>query len=279
MASMQFRYDGFRRPEQKKMCFFMPRYRHSYQQVQIPEAPGTPEQVPPPAETFLPAYVHVPEEGRLLSNGQAPGEVRTPENIPTPENTHPPETVLSPSTGPDQGPPHEKATEAEASKQVSQVPKLNSPEQNKSFHEEAQAHQTKAEAHQAKAHAQDPGQHQVPPEQFAEVSAILIQHLANTEEHLVRIKERIDFAKVILDELLFKMDSISKIMEIVRANEVKSASLAEAQAVSYKTSKDSIDEFLELLQGPVFQKLLRQFFVQIFVGDRYGRGTNLGRPT
>ena len=149
------------------------------------------------------------------------------------------------------------------------MPKLNSPEQNKSFHEEAQAHQTKAEAHQAKAHAQDPGQHQVPPEQFAEVSAILIQHLANTEEHLVRIKERIDFAKVILDELLFKMDSISKIMEIVRANEVKSASLAEAQAVSYKTSKDSIDEFLELLQGPVFQKLLRQFFVKF----SWGTGT------
>lgn len=107
------------------------------------------------------------------------------------------------------------------------------------------------------------------------VSAILLENLANTEGQIVRLKEQVDYAKIIIDEFLFKLDSIVQIMDIVRVNEVKSASLAEAQAVSYKSSKDSVDELLELFQGPIFQKLLRQFLIQIYVPN--GGGTNLGR--
>lgn len=109
------------------------------------------------------------------------------------------------------------------------------------------------------------------------LSAILIENLAKTEGQLARIKEQVDFAKIAVDEFIFKLDSIMQIMDIVRANEVKSASLAEARAVSYKSSKDSVDELLELFQGPVFQKLLRQFLIQIYVPDI--GGTKMGRHT
>jgi hypothetical protein len=54
-------------------------------------------------------------------------------------------------------------------------------------------------------------------------------------------------------------------MDIVQSNHARMTNPPEAQVSSTKTAKDSIDEILELLQGQVFQNVLRQVLVGVLV--------------
>lgn len=103
------------------------------------------------------------------------------------------------------------------------------------------------------------------------ISEKLIANLTATETNLTLIKGRVDSTKGILDDLIYKLESFLQIVEIIRANEERRISAPQAQVATLKTSKDSIDELLELLQGPVFQNVLRQIFISTLVKN--GKGT------
>lgn len=247
MASMQFRYDGLRRPEPKNMCFFAPRYRRNYAPPHPADAPREEEgqEIAAPKEQQTDPAGEAEQAKQVEPQpSQAEQQVQQAEEI-TPQAL--------------QG-----AQEAEQVKQTEQLLPQEAFTQTKAqYAKEKKDYQQGQQANQKQAPMM--------------VSDILIENLAQTEGQIVRVKEQIDFARIVLDEFLFKMESILQILEIVRANDTKSASLTTAKAASYKSSKDSIDELLELFQGPVFQKFLRQIFIQVFVPE--SSGTNFARQT
>lgn len=98
---------------------------------------------------------------------------------------------------------------------------------------------------------------------FSQVSEMLIQKLTISETNLNQVKGQVELAKTFFDELIFKIESFMQILEIVKANEKKKVNDPQAQVASAKTSKDSVDELLELLQSPVFQNILRQFLINV----------------
>lgn len=100
---------------------------------------------------------------------------------------------------------------------------------------------------------------------FSQISQMLISKLSTTEANLSEIKKMVEKGKPFLDDFLYKLDSFMQIIEIVKANERPGFNKPQAQVDSLKTTKDSYDEFLELLQGPVFQNVLRQFLVSVMV--------------
>lgn len=112
---------------------------------------------------------------------------------------------------------------------------------------------------------------------FSRISELLIDSLSTTEVNLSNVKKNVAIFKPVIDDFMFKLESIIKIVDIVKENERRKLGTPQAQVASLKTSKDSIDEILELLQGPVFQKVLRQLIVGLLVNDSHV--TNLHRST
>jgi hypothetical protein len=101
----------------------------------------------------------------------------------------------------------------------------------------------------------------------AQISEILLKNLTTTEERLHEVKGQVEFAKTFFDDLIYKLESFLQIVEIVQANEKRRLREPQAQLASLKTSQDSVDEVLELLQGPVFQNILRQFLINVLVRE------------
>lgn len=97
------------------------------------------------------------------------------------------------------------------------------------------------------------------------VSEKLIGQLSNMENKLVNAKGQVDNAKNMFDEVIFKLDSFMQIMDIIKANEERRINKPQASVQGVKTNKDTVDEFLELLQAPVFQNVLRQFLIGVLV--------------
>ena len=100
-------------------------------------------------------------------------------------------------------------------------------------------------------------------EASADISELLISRLSTAETGLVSVKTRVDLAKEFLDDMIYKFDSLSQIMEIVRANEERRAGGVQVASLTSKETKDNIDEFLELLQTPALQGIIRQFLLGI----------------
>ena len=95
----------------------------------------------------------------------------------------------------------------------------------------------------------------------------MLKNLTTTEERLHEVKGQVEFAKTFFDDLIYKLESFLQIVEIVQANEKRRLREPQAQLASLKTSQDSVDEVLELLQGPVFQNILRQFLINVLVRE------------
>ena len=112
---------------------------------------------------------------------------------------------------------------------------------------------------------------------FAQISEILISKLSTTETNLSEIRNMVETGKPFLDDFIYKIESFMQIIEIIKANERRRFSKPQTQVASVKTTKDSYDEFLELLQGPVFQNVLRQFLISIMV--RNDDVTKFNQPT
>lgn len=193
MAGLQFRYDGYHKPERRgEMCFFPPRYNFPQERVEVP--------------------AREPEKEREVES--LPEEEREAEFLPE-------ETV----------------------KQNENVEPL----------------WFKQQAKEKRGEADNPD--------LLQISEMLIKSLTTTEVKLTGLKGQVEFTKTFFDDLLYKLESFMQIMEIVKANEARRLNGSQAQVASLKTSKDSADEFLELLQGPVFQKVLRQFLLSVLVRE------------
>lgn len=263
MASMQFRYDGLRRAEPKHMCFFAPRYRRDYGPPPAGEAPR--------------------EEGKEITAQQE--QQAEPQQASQVEQYLPQaeQQVQQAEQREEQAMQAKQAEQAGEEKQEEETrPAQQAGEIKQQAQQVAEKKQQAQQAGEIKQQAQQAGQQaeqakqKVGPSTLM-ISEILIDNLAQTEGQIERVKEQVDYARIVLDEFLFKIDSILQILGIVRANETKSASLTAATAVSYKSSKDSLDELLELFQGPVFQKILRQILIQVFIPE--SGGTNFARQS
>ncbi len=98
------------------------------------------------------------------------------------------------------------------------------------------------------------------------VSELLVNRLDILEAGLNKTSSQVDQAKIILDDVIFKLDSFLQILQILYANEEKRLQGPQLQAApSQKTTKDTIDELLELLQTPAIQGVLRQFLISMIV--------------
>lgn len=98
-----------------------------------------------------------------------------------------------------------------------------------------------------------------------EVSQKLIDKLSTYEKSINDFRGNVDLGKVLLDEVIFKVDSYIQIMDIVKSNEDRKAKGPQAQVSSERVNKDNIDDFLELLQTPAIQNILRQLLISISV--------------
>lgn len=108
------------------------------------------------------------------------------------------------------------------------------------------------------------------PEQEQEIPPIhvsekFVAKLDQVETALSSLRGHADMLKLLFDEINYKLDSFLQILEIIRANEERRVNRAQIQAASQKTNKDTVDEFLELLQTPVMQNALRQFLINLLV--------------
>lgn len=98
------------------------------------------------------------------------------------------------------------------------------------------------------------------------VSELLVNRLDILEAGLNKTSSQVDQAKIVLDDVIFKLDSFLQILQILYANEEKRLQGPQLQAApSQKTTKDAVDELLELLQTPAIQGVLRQFLISIIV--------------
>lgn len=104
---------------------------------------------------------------------------------------------------------------------------------------------------------------EVKEEASADISELLISRLSTAETGLVSVKAKVDLAREFLDDMIYKFDSLSQIMDIVRANEERRAGGVQVASLTSKETKDSIDEFLELMQTPALQGIIRQFLLGI----------------
>lgn len=196
MTSLQFRYDGYKKPEQgrnmwgRNMCFFPPRYNYGGAEAMQPE--------------------------EMQQEEPLPEEMQPEQNIP------------------------EKTIEKEAQSEEKQQASMKT--ENKPVN----------------------------------ASEKLLENLTVAEANFSKLKERMDVAKTVFDKIIYKLDSMMQIVEIIRENEVKSMSESQIQTDSLKTTKDSVDELLELLQGPIFQNILRQFLLKVFIKDSDGTKSERG---
>lgn len=102
----------------------------------------------------------------------------------------------------------------------------------------------------------------------ASTSEVLIQTLGKYEANLNQVRGQVDLVKEFFDTLIYKLDSAAQIMEIIQANEERSINKPQVQLTANKTSRDMIDEVLELLQTPAIQNIVRQFLMGFLVKKR-----------
>lgn len=111
---------------------------------------------------------------------------------------------------------------------------------------------------------------EAPEESAKTASEKLVGKLEVFETGLINTREHLNQAKLFFDDVIYKMESFQQIMDILKANEERKTAGISAQAVSSKTTRDSIDDFLELLQTPAFQNVLRQLLLGIMGGAKSG---------
>ena len=246
MASLQFRYDGYGRPERmRNMGFFPPRYYYHNYNSQVPQEAAEEKTLPKPEKAENSTLIIDQSEKPLATvtskeekNGQA--ERGTVE-----------ETLFS----------EEVSSEKAASEEI------NYQEKKASEGETVKAEKSAREESIPGEKESMPGERDnsaAAEESTFSVSEELVANLTATESNLFWVKGKVDSAKGMLDDLVYKLESFTQIMEIVRANEERRVNGSQVQTASLKTSKDSVDELLELFQGPVFLNLLRQFLVSTF---------------
>ena len=100
-------------------------------------------------------------------------------------------------------------------------------------------------------------------EPIGDISGLVINSLSTAEAGLSNIRDKVDTAKVFIDDIIYKFESILQIIEVVRSNEERRAAGAQITMAAQKTNKDSIDEILELLQTPAMQSIIRQVLVGV----------------
>lgn len=91
----------------------------------------------------------------------------------------------------------------------------------------------------------------------------LVGKLEAFETGLMSAMSQLNQGKLFFDEVIYKIESFQQILNILKANEERKTSGKEVQVTMEKTSRDSIDDFLELLQTPAFQNVLRQLLLGI----------------
>ena len=201
MACLQFRYDGYKRPNRnREMCFFPQRFPYQNQCCCVPR--NDTEQIKQTETSF----------DEIVKDKEVVDSFPTPDETPLVSQS---ETPIA----------SDQTSEANSQKESEQKGKPD----------------------------------------FSQISEILISKLSTAETNLSEIKKMVETGKPFLDDFLYKLESFMQIIEIVNANEKRRFNKPQAQVASLKTTKDSYDEFLELLQGPVFQNVLRQFLVSVMV--------------
>lgn len=233
MTGLQFRYDGYKKPERRpEMCLFTPRYNFPYYGT-YPSEKDT--------EKKWEEESYPKEAGGQKANslGEERQEVKREEQK------------------------SEEFAEKEIGYREASLVTDN-------------AQRTEKESLYLKKRAEQGGE-ETKKQNPLQISEMLINNLTITEANLTELRSQVEVAKNFFDDIIYKLESFTQIMEIVKANEERRLNGPQAQLASLKTSTDSVDELLELLQGPVFQKVLRQFLVGMFVRDE--GGTNFYRGT
>jgi seryl-tRNA synthetase len=78
-----------------------------------------------------------------------------------------------------------------------------------------------------------------------------------------RLKEKCTYFRTLLDEGAYKLDSVIKIIDNVRAQEVEIRNAGADEAVLQHMDQEQIDQFLEMLKSPAFQNIARQLLVKL----------------
>ncbi|MGI6144442.1 MAG: hypothetical protein GX092_07030 [Clostridia bacterium] len=243
MACLQFRYDGYKRSNRNRgMCFFPQRFPYQNQCYCVPR------NYPQP----------VIQTERTADEKAKDKEVDNTEEFIKPdvimesqdEEIQTSDNTLNIDNFIDNSSTFSEKTTIVGNENVCPI-KESSPIASDQSNEEASQKETKQKGKP----------------DFSRISEIFINKLSTTETSLSEIKMMVETGKPFLDDLLYKLESFMQIIEVVKANERRRFDKPQAQVTSLKTTKDSCDEFLELLQGPVFQNVLRQFLISIMVRD------------
>lgn len=89
-----------------------------------------------------------------------------------------------------------------------------------------------------------------------------VQEIDLMSSEVNSLKEKCIFLRTLLDEGSYKLDSVLKIIGNVREKEVEIQNSGGDEAFVQRMSQEQVDDFLEMLKSPAFQKVARQLLVK-----------------
>lgn len=90
-----------------------------------------------------------------------------------------------------------------------------------------------------------------------------VQEIDLMSSEVNNLKEKCTYFRTLLDEGSYKLDSVLKIIDNIRTKEVEIQNAGGDEAVVQQMNQEQIDDFLEMLKSPAFQKVARQLLARI----------------
>lgn len=90
-----------------------------------------------------------------------------------------------------------------------------------------------------------------------------VQEIELMSSEVNNLKEKCTYFRTLLDEGSYKLDSVLKIIDNIRAKEVEIQDAGGNEAVVQQMNQEQVDNFLEMLKSPAFQNVARQLLVKI----------------
>lgn len=90
----------------------------------------------------------------------------------------------------------------------------------------------------------------------------ILESMNVMSDEVIRIKEKCEYFRKLLDEGTYKIDSVLNIVETLKNREQNIIQAGGDQAVLQQMNEEQINSFLEMLKTPAFQNIARQLLIK-----------------
>lgn len=97
----------------------------------------------------------------------------------------------------------------------------------------------------------------------AEQGSIILESLATTSNEINNLKNMCSNFRALLDEGTYKLDAVLNIINSIKAREQEIMVAGENKAALQQINEEQIENLLEMLKTPAFQKIARQLLTKL----------------